>query len=136
MFIRTNAMSRTLPLLLLVCLLIPSTFLLTSQQTNLPYCQLESYTEKFSLLNCSNTPISIKSTRCRGQCYSEDLLVYDWQSEPRYHRHQQRIHCCFPKQSHSQAREIHCENHQQKRTIHYERITQCACKLCHDRCSK
>lgn len=128
-------MSRNLPLLLLVCLLIPSTYLLTSQQAKHSYCQLEIYTEKIHLPNCSNTSITINNTRCRGQCYSEDLLIYDWQSEPKYHRHQQYIHCCFPNRSQSQAREIHCEN-QQMKLIHYERITQCECKLCHDRCSK
>lgn len=117
---------------LLLYLLIHLTISLTSKS---PHCQLEFYTEKFHLANCSNTSISINSTRCRGQCYSEDLLVYDWQSEPGYYRHQQSFHCCFPNASESHTREIHCEN-QQMKYIHFQLITQCLCKSCDDRCSK
>ena len=130
MFIRSNAMTGNLILLLL---LLHSTLLLTSKLPTISHCQVESYTEKLNLRNCLNTPISINTTRCRGQCYSEDFLIYDWQHAPGYYRHKHRLHCCSPNSSSSYENQILCENKQFK-TIQYRIITQCECKLCTDRC--
>jgi hypothetical protein len=96
-------------------------------------CQVESYTETINLRSCSNTPISIKTTRCRGQCYSEDFLIYDWQYAPTHYRHQHYLNCCSPNNTKSHETQIICENKQLK-TLKYQIITQCECKLCSDRC--
>jgi len=120
-------------ILILFLLLIPSTLLLTAKTPVIHHCQVESYTETINLRNCLNNPISIKTTRCRGQCYSEDSLIYDWQYAPTHYRHQHYIHCCSPNQTKSVETQIICDNNQLQ-TIKYRIVTQCECKLCSDRC--
>jgi hypothetical protein len=120
-------------ILILLFLLIHSTPFLTSKIPVIHHCQIEPYTETINLRNCLKTPISIKTTRCRGQCYSEDSLIYDWQYPPNHYRHKHYIHCCSPNTTESHETQILCQNKQLK-TIKYRIITQCECKLCSDKC--
>lgn len=120
-------------ILILFLFLIHSTSLLTSKLPAIHHCQVEHYTETINLGNCLNTPISIKTTRCRGQCYSEDFLIYDWQYAPNHFRHKHHLHCCLPTNTKSHETQIRCENNQLK-TLKYQIITQCECKLCTDKC--
>jgi hypothetical protein len=120
---------------ILFLLLIHSTLLLTSKYPLIHHCQVESYIEKIHIRNCLNTSLSIKTTRCRGQCYSEDYLIYDWQYAPAHYRHKHSLHCCSPNNTKSHQTQILCENKQLK-TIQYRIVTQCECKLCTDSCSE
>ena len=95
-------------ILILFFLLIHLTPLITSKIPVIHPCQIESYTETVNLRNCLNTPISIKTTRCRGQCYSEDFLIYDWQYAPKHYRHKHYIHCCSPNITISHEIQILC----------------------------
>ena len=96
-------------------------------------CQLETYIETVNIRDCLSTPMEIETTRCRGQCYSEDFLVYDWQSEPFFYRHQHQIHCCSPNATIRREISIVCAN-QQQRLIDYPLVTRCDCKFCTDHC--
>lgn len=96
-------------------------------------CSIESYIEPLNVRDCLITPIEIETTRCRGQCYSEDFLIYDWQSEPTHYRHKHQIHCCSPNMTVSREIPIICYNKQQ-RFIKYPIVTRCNCKLCSDKC--
>jgi hypothetical protein len=120
-------------LLLLLVLLTSSSLLIAFQNPTIHPCQVESYTETLNLRNCLNTPLFIKTARCRGQCYSEDSLIYDWQYSPRHYRHKHHLHCCSPNKTISHETQILCDNKQLK-TIQYRIITQCECKLCSDKC--
>jgi len=97
-------------------------------------CSIESYIEIFNIRDCLMTPIEIETTRCRGQCYSEDFLIYDWQSEPRFYRHKHQIHCCSPNMTISREISILCYN-KQPRLFKYPSITRCDCKLCTETCN-
>ncbi|CAF0745767.1 unnamed protein product [Adineta steineri] len=99
------------------------------------YCQVESYNETIYLQNCSNNSISIKTTRCRGQCYSEDFLIYDWKYTPLHYRHKHHLHCCSPNRIKSFETQIICEN-KRLQTVKYRSAVRCECKLCSDRCSE
>ena len=125
----------TTSLLLLILCLIPSSILITSNNSIKHHCQVESYTETINLLRCLSTPLSIKTARCRGQCYSEDSLIYDWQYAPKHYRHKHHLHCCSPSKTIPHEIQIQCDN-KQLQTINYRIITQCECKLCSDKCSE
>lgn len=120
--------------ILILCLLfIHIISLITSKSSLIYHCQVESYTEIINLRTCLNNSISINTTRCNGQCYSEDTLIYDWQNTLKYYRHKHYVQCCLP--IHTKPREISivCENKQIKK-LKYRMITQCQCKICSDKC--
>jgi hypothetical protein len=96
-------------------------------------CSVESYIETLKIRDCLNIPLEIETTRCRGQCYSEDFLIYDWRSEPTHFRHQHHIHCCSPNMTIAREISILCYN-KQERIIKYPFVKQCQCKLCTDNC--
>ena len=96
-------------------------------------CFVESYIETVTIRDCLSTSMEIETTRCRGQCYSEDVLVYDWQAEPFFYRHQQQVHCCSPNATIRREIPIVCSN-QQQRLIDYPVVTRCHCKFCTDQC--
>jgi hypothetical protein len=97
-------------------------------------CSIESYLERLNIRDCLITPIEIEVTRCHGQCYSEDFLIYDWKSEPTYYRHKHSMHCCSPNITIPRQIPILCYNNQQ-RTIQYPIVTRCECKLCPKNCN-
>jgi hypothetical protein len=97
-------------------------------------CYTESYMETLKLQDCLNAPMEIETSRCRGQCYSEDYLIYDWQSETTPHRHIRHIHCCSPNITIPRQIQVICNN-KQRRIIKYPFVTQCKCKLCTDNCT-
>ncbi len=101
--------------------------------TTIHPCHIETYIETLNIRDCLMTPIEIETTRCLGQCYSEDFLIYDWQSEPTFYRHKHQIHCCSPNMTIPHDIPIVCSNKQQ-RLIQYPFITRCNCKLCNDIC--
>lgn len=105
---------------------------LTSKFATVHNCQVEPYTETINLQNCSKNMANVHTTRCRGQCYSEDILIYDWQNAPTHYRHKRKIGCCSPIQHEIQEIRLMCEN--EPRTIKYRVITQCECRSCSDRC--
>jgi hypothetical protein len=123
----------TTSLFLLILYLMPSSLLITSNNSIKHPCQVESYTETVNLLRCLSTPLSIKTARCRGQCYSEDSLIYDWRYAPKHYRHNHHLHCCSPNRTTSHEIQVLCNN-KQFQTIKYRIITQCECKLCSDKC--
>jgi hypothetical protein len=106
---------------------------MTTGISKLHPCYIENYVETLNFRDCLNSPIEIETTRCRGQCYSEDFLVYDWQSEPTPYRHKHYIHCCTPNITTSREIQLLCNNKQQ-RIIKYPFVTGCECKLCTDNC--
>jgi hypothetical protein len=108
--------------------------LMTTTRSRIHPCYIESYIETLNIRNCLNTPIEIETTRCRGQCYSEDFLIYDWQSEPTYYRHKHYIHCCSPNMTIPREISIICYNKQQQ-IIKYPFVTRCNCKSCTDSCN-
>ena len=122
-------MTSTIILRVLLC----SSILTIATMSRIHPCYIEPYSETFILRDCSTRPIEIETTRCRGQCYSEDFLVYDWQAEPTY-RHKHQIQCCSPNTTISREIPIVCSNKQQ-RFITYPFVTRCNCKLCTDSCN-
>lgn len=96
-------------------------------------CSTEIYVENVTIHDCLNEPIEFEMARCRGQCYSEDYLIYNWQSLAKPYRHQHRMYCCTPKQTYSRSVSFVCQN-KQIRQIEYPFITHCDCKLCSDPC--
>ncbi|CAF0820205.1 unnamed protein product [Rotaria sp. Silwood1] len=120
-------------ILIFLFLLVHTPPLIISKTPTIHNCQVEPYTETINLQNCLNTPLSIETTRCRGQCYSQDYLVYDWQYAPTHYRHIHHLHCCSPKNTKAHEIQIMCEN-KKPRTIQYRIVTQCECKKCNDRC--
>jgi len=99
------------------------------------HCSVEKYTETFYRPKCSTKPLTIVSTRCRGQCASEDYLIYDWKAESLY-RHQHTVACCSPNQTQFHEEHFQCDNHKQIETIQYHSISQCECRSCSDRCRR
>ncbi|UJR28128.1 hypothetical protein I4U23_009384 [Adineta vaga] len=98
-------------------------------------CGVESYNETVYLRNCLNYSISIQTTRCRGHCYSEEHLVYDWRHTSGQHRYKHNVHCCSPSATKSHETHVLCQN-KQFQAIKYYLVTQCECKRCSDRCSE
>ena len=97
------------------------------------HCQVESFTDSVQLPDCSTKAIPIETTHCRGQCYSEDSLIYDWQYVPTHYRHQRRMTCCSPNHTIPYEKRITCDN-RQLRTLQYRIITRCDCRTCSDKC--
>ena len=120
-------------ILILLLLLLHSSLIISTIIPKIYQCQVESYTTRINIRECSNIPISIKTTRCRGQCYSEDSLIYDWQYSPKYYRHKHYLHCCTPNNTIPYETSIMCQN-KQRQIIKYQIITQCMCKLYNDNC--
>ena len=120
---------------LLVFLLvgIQLTVTVVPRESLIHHCQVESFTDTIRLGDCLPGPIPIETTRCRGQCHSEDSLVYDWQYAPTYYRHQRRMTCCSPNHTIPYETRIMCDNHQ-LRTLQYRIITRCDCRACSDKC--
>jgi hypothetical protein len=104
-----------------------------SQDHRIHPCRVESYEETIQIRDCSNSSIVIQTARCRGQCYSEDLLIYDWQYPPKHYRHQHRLDCCSPNRTSTHTTQMMCHN-RQLRTIHYQIVIDCDCKSCSDKC--
>ncbi|CAF3329350.1 unnamed protein product [Rotaria socialis] len=100
------------------------------------HCQVEPYTETIYLQNCRSQPIKIDTTRCRGQCYSEDLLIYDWQNAPTHYRHKRHLFCCSPTNTEAQEIRVTCENENEPQTVKYRFVISCECKPCNDRCTE
>lgn len=117
----------------LIFFLIHLTSLITSKNSPIHHCQVEPYTEIINLRTCLNSSISINTTRCREQCYSEDSLIHDWQYAPTYYRHKHLLHCCLPNNTKSHETRILCDNKQLK-IIKYQIVTKCQCKSCSNRC--
>jgi hypothetical protein len=107
--------------------------LITSTISRIHPCYVENYIETFHFRDCLNSPFEIETTRCRGQCYSEDFLVYDWQLEPTPYRHKHYIHCCSPNMTIPREIQLICNN-KQRRIVKYPYVTRCECKLCTDNC--
>ena len=120
-------------LLLSLLLLIHSPVLNASTDSLVHPCQVETYTETINVGDCLPVPVQIETARCRGQCYSEDLLLYDWQSEPDNYRHQHRVHCCSASDTVDYETPILCQDNRQE-TIRYRSVTKCECKRCSDKC--
>ena len=120
-------------LLMLLLLVIHSPMLKASKDSLVHPCQVETYTETINVGACSPVPIQIETARCRGQCYSEDRLLYDWQSEPNNYRHQHNVQCCSASDSVDYETRIVCQDKRQE-TIRYRRVTKCQCRRCSDKC--
>ncbi len=128
-FLSTLNLMTTINILLFVFYLIVTTISMSRVHS----CYTEPYIETLHIRDCLTSPIEIETTRCRGQCYSQDFLIYDWKSEPLHYRHQHHIYCCSPNTTVTQEIQILCYNKQQ-RTIKYPSVKQCDCKLCTDNC--
>jgi hypothetical protein len=96
-------------------------------------CAVQSYNETIHLRDCPNNPVQIEATRCLGQCYSEDYLIYDWREERTHYRHQHQLKCCTPNMTISQDIQVTCKN-QQQQIITYPVVMRCECKLCTGAC--
>ncbi|CAF1114667.1 unnamed protein product [Adineta steineri] len=107
--------------------------IMATTTSNIHPCYMETYNETLNIRNCLDSPIEIETTRCRGQCYSEDFLIHDWQSESTSYRHNHRIHCCIPNMTIPRQILVICNN-QQQRIINYPSVTRCDCKSCTDNC--
>jgi hypothetical protein len=82
----------------------------TAKLSRLHPCYVEPYTEIVHIRDCLNIPIKIETTRCRGQCYSEDFLIY----EPSYYQHKHHLHCCSPNITTHQEIQVLCDDDQQR----------------------
>src|SRR5689334_5819361 len=119
---------------IILLLVFYSTVATTTIMSKIHPCYIESYIETLNIRDCLNTPIEVETARCRGQCYSEDFLIYDWQFEPTHYRHKHHIHCCSPNMTIPREISILCYNKQQ-RIIRYPFVARCECKLCSDNCN-
>ncbi|CAF3405842.1 unnamed protein product [Rotaria sp. Silwood1] len=105
----------------------------TAKISKIHPCYMETSIEVLNIRDCLNTSIQIETRYCRGSCYSQDYLIYDWQSEGKSYRHQHHIHCCSPNITISRELKVMC-NDKQLRIIKYPFVQQCQCKSCTNDC--
>ena len=97
-------------------------------------CDVEIYTELLPVQNCLTAPMYIETTRCDGQCYSEELLTDDWDAESTAQQHHRLVNCCSPNGTIQRQISVTCDDQQQRRIIQYPQITRCECKSCRGHC--
>ncbi|CAF0870246.1 unnamed protein product [Adineta ricciae] len=117
----------------LLLILIFSVHIITLTSSAVQQCQVEIYNETLYFRHCLDHSISIQTTRCRGQCYSEEELVYDWEQASTYRRYKHNLHCCVPTTTEAHETLVRCQN-KQFQTVRYRLVTQCECKPCGDKC--